>query len=141
MNVRAANGGLVLGLGCQRGMSSAAIARTVQHVLALHAIPWPEVRAIATSERKVAEPGLLRFAEEQALSLVFYAEALLAGDRAATEPAARASHPRSRGGVAEPAARRLARTGRLLLGKTIAYDPLEGRSLTLAVARMTGGGP
>lgn len=127
---------LVLGLGCQRGISAAAIARTVQHVLALHAIPWPEVRAIATSERKLGERGLLQFAEEHALPVAFYRQALLAGER---EPAARAAHPQSGGGVAEPAALRLARTDRLLLGKTIAHDALEARSLTLAVARMAGG--
>lgn len=63
---------LALGVGCNRGTSAAAIARAVEATCAQHALAQASIARLASIDLKADEPGLLEFARDRGLPLVFY---------------------------------------------------------------------
>ena len=69
--------GIYLGLGCRRGTGMQELAAAVEAALAAHRIPRCAVAGAASMDLKADEPGLLAWAREEQLPLIFYtAEAL-----------------------------------------------------------------
>ncbi|MEY4512010.1 MAG: hypothetical protein RLZZ450_4132 [Pseudomonadota bacterium] len=132
---------LVLGIGCARHTPADLIARGVDKVLADHGLSPADVKEIGSIDRKSDEAGLLALSESRGWPLTFFtAEELdseldpgVLSDAVHTSVGAH--------GVAEPAARLLAGTNELLVGKTVYTEEGAGRSMTIAVARRgTGSG-
>jgi cobalt-precorrin 5A hydrolase len=70
---------LVAGIGCRRGADGAAIVAAVEAALAAHGRPREQLSALATSEPKAAEPGILDAARALGLPLLAVPREALAG--------------------------------------------------------------
>jgi cobalt-precorrin 5A hydrolase len=119
---------LVVGVGCNRGVSRAELAGALEEFLAEAAFSRLAVRNLATIDLKRGEAGLLEFAGENRWPLTFYSKDQLNTVAGLTRSAAvyRATGAQ---GVAEPAARLSAGTDNLLIGKK------KWKNVTLALAR------
>ncbi|MBW4655814.1 MAG: cobalamin biosynthesis protein [Kaiparowitsia implicata GSE-PSE-MK54-09C] len=60
---------LWVGLGCQRGVTAAAIAQAITQVFAAHALDEGAIAALATLQAKTLEPGLVKFCGDRPLPL------------------------------------------------------------------------
>lgn len=120
---------LYLGVGCSRGASNAEIAALVDATLDQEGLSSLAVAAVATIDRKAAEPGLLEFVRGRGWPLRTFSAAELdqaPGDWARSEVVRRAV---GAAGVAEPAALLAAQTATLVSSKT------KSRTVTVAIAR------
>lgn len=109
---------LTIGIGCQRGVSAAAIENAVRHSFELANLALSSAACIATARVKAKEPGLLAFAEKFSLPLYFFEDAeikALAGRAPFTPSAAR--EKLGLPGVAEPCAMLAAGAAGLLATK------------------------
>lgn len=127
---------LVLGLGMKRGTPRESIARAVEQVLTEHGLSHDQLLAIATSEHKRNEPGLAEFASAHGLPIRYFALSQLSKVAGVAAPSLAVLRHVGATAVAEPAALLLARTQRLLVGKTVYRDRANGYALTVAVARV-----
>lgn len=120
---------LVLGIGCRRGTSAAALRETVAGVFLDHDLDPAAVREIATISLKADEEGLLAYGRERGLPLKFYTAEELA---AVPGDFAESSFVRKTVGVGNVCERAalaaLSGKGRILLPKT------AGNGVTVAVA-------
>jgi cobalt-precorrin 5A hydrolase len=126
---------LVLGIGCARHTPADLIARGVSKVLADNGLSLDDVREIASIDRKSDEAGLLALSESRGWPLTFFTAEELDSE---LDPSALTDVVHKNvgaHGVAEPAARLLAGTHDLLVGKTVYTEEGAGRSMTIAVAR------
>jgi cobalt-precorrin 5A hydrolase len=115
------------------------MARGVLKVLADHGLSPDDVREIASIDRKSGEAGLLALAETRGWPITFFtAEELDSELSPTTGGGSVAQQQVGVHGVAEPAARLLAGTHELLVGKTVYTEEGAGRSMTIAVARKSG---
>lgn len=131
-------GALVVGVGCNRGVSPAVIARAVEAVCATHGLAIQSVFRLASIDLKQDEAGLLEYARQQGLPIDFYDKDQLnrvEGVGAASEAVMRATGAK---GVAEPAALLSAGPGSVLLVAKMKWpdataavaeiaDPLRGK--------------
>jgi cobalt-precorrin 5A hydrolase len=122
---------LVLGIGCSRGVSADEIAALVDETLAAHGLSPLSVRAVATLDRKAAEPGLVAFVRARRLELQTFPAAVLDATPGMERPSAVVKAAVGTRGVCEPAALRAAGAARLLVPKQ------KGRAATVAVARIS----
>lgn len=126
--------GLVLGVGCDRNITSELFERGIAHVLEQFGLSLAAVRCIASIDKKRDEPALLRFAAANAVTVQFFSAAELdavSGERA-SEIVRRHVGARA---VSEPAALLASGATALLVPKTVYTEPGAGASLTVAVAR------
>ncbi len=121
---------LVLGIGCSRGVRADEIAALVDETLAAHGLSPLSVRAVATLDRKAAEPGLVAFARARGLELQTFPAAVLDATPGVERPSEVVKAAVGTRGVCEPAALRAAGAARLLVPKQ------KGRAVTVAVARV-----
>jgi cobalt-precorrin 5A hydrolase len=127
---------LVLGLGCDRGISFEAVQRGIAHIFEQHGLDAKSVKAIATVTNKGHEPAFLELSKKRRWPLrVFPAEQLDAVD-GIQNPSATVQRFVGTRGVCEPAALLEAGANELLVPKQIYTEPGAGRSMTLAVARI-----
>jgi cobalt-precorrin 5A hydrolase len=131
---------LVLGVGCERGISELGFEQGVLAVLEQHGLALQQVAVLASIHAKAGEPALAAFAAKYRLRTRFYSAAELAARANApgfASPSAQVQKLVRTPGVSEPAALLAAGADRLLVAKTIysvAGD--AGHALTIAIARL-----
>jgi cobalt-precorrin 5A hydrolase len=119
---------LCLGIGCNRGTSADEIESVVTANLERLSLSIKSVKCIATAQAKADETGLLAFARETAVPVLFYDCDELNGVEVPSPPSAHAFEAIGAKGVAEPAALLASEGGRLLLEK------IKDGNVTLAIA-------
>lgn len=124
---------LVLGIGCNRGTCVEEIDAFVGVQLRRILFSLKSVRAIATAEAKQDEAGLIAYAEQHNIPLIFFASEELNRVEAPSPPSQHALEAIGATGVAEPAAILASGGGRLLLKK------VKSANVTLAVAEFREG--
>lgn len=119
---------LVLGMGCDRGVTCSQVEEFVFSTLEQHGLSFKSVRNLATVDLKQDEPALVEFCGRHKLEMVFYPSEQLKKVRA-PNPSAAVEKYVGTPGVAEPAAM-LSSGGELILPKQ------KAPMFTLAVARI-----
>lgn len=127
---------LAVGVGCDRGASAAAVARAVEAVLAESGLATRSVASVATIDLKGDEPGIVALAERLSAPLRLFPAAALDRATGIERPSLTVKHHVGTRGVCEPAALLAAGADHLLVPKQIRPDPEDGRSVTVAVARI-----
>jgi len=127
---------LVIGVGCDRGVSAEMVGRGVDAILAENALSDKSVKFIATIDKKANEEAILTLSRTRAWPLVtFTADQLDAAHGIENPSEAVKGHVGTRG-VAEPAALLASGADRLLVPKRVYTEPGAGRSMTFAAARI-----
>lgn len=106
----------VLGIGCRKGVSEAAIEAAVQFALAGRSLA--QVREVATIDLKAQEAGLLAFCARHDLPLRVMAQRDVAARAWVTQPSAWVQQNIGVSGVCEPCALMASPRGRLIIPKT-----------------------
>lgn len=119
---------LCLGIGCNRGTSAEEIGSVVSKYLAQLSFSMRSVHCIATASAKEDEEGLLAFAREEGIPILFFASGELNQVRFPSPPSDHAFSAIGAKGVAEPAALLASQGGRLVLEK------VKDGNVTLAIA-------
>jgi cobalt-precorrin 5A hydrolase len=119
---------LVLGIGCNRGTGADEIEEVVTSQLKRLFLSERSVKAVATATAKRDEAGLLAFAANHDLPVLFYESEELNGVDAPSPPSQHALEAIGAVGVAEPAALLASGGGTLLLKK------IKSGNVTLAIA-------
>lgn len=128
---------LVVGIGCNRGTGASVIAQAVEATCRQHRLAPQAIARLASIDLKQDETGLLEYARQQGLDIIFFNKEQLnrVEGLTASEAVLRATGAK---GVAEPAALLGAGTGSALLVPKIKWtdvttavaeiaDPLQGR--------------
>jgi cobalt-precorrin 5A hydrolase len=127
---------LVLGLGCDRGAAADMIARGVDTLLAEHGLSPKSVKAIATIDKKMDEPGLRALSADRGWPMMTFTAQQLDIVPGIENPSDKVRQHVGTRGVAEPAALLAAEAAQLLVPKRIYTESGAGRSMTLAAARI-----
>ena len=125
---------LVLGVGCERGVSVEALDDGLTQFLGRHRYARSSIVRIASAEIKADETGLREWVERNGWEIIFYPADELAAVEAPT-PSAVVERCIGTPGVAEPAALLASESDRLLVAKEIVTSPLSPRRMTFALAR------
>ncbi len=121
---------LVVGIGCNRGVSQSEVEQAVLEVLARHSLSIKSVRNLSTIDIKSDEAGMLGFAHAFGLPIKYYDSSELEGVADIPNPSEAIRRIIGARGVCEPAAMLSAGTERLLVQKT------RTGNMTVAVARI-----
>jgi len=121
---------LVMGVGASTGATAEEIEALARAALNDGGYAWESLRAIATIDRKVAEPGMVMFAERHALPLSGYSAAELAAVAVPHPSAVVATHVGTPS-VCEAAALRAA-------GGVLVVPKRRGARATVALCRVGG---
>jgi precorrin-4 C11-methyltransferase len=138
---------LVLGLGCERGVSTAALEDGLDRFLREHGFSRDSIGTLASVELKADEPGLLEVANRHGWQTVFYPAEELAAVAGVPNPSEVVARCVGTPGVAEPAALlaafpslalRACAAGaeRLLVEKQVVTSALAPQRMTFALARL-----
>jgi len=122
---------LVVGVGCERGVSLEEVEHAIRHTLALHQLAFSSLRNVATVTVKQDETALRAFAEKYHLSIHYYSPAELRSVTAAPSPSGAVEQAIGTPGVCEPAALLSAGVAHLVVAK------VKCGRVTVAVARGT----
>jgi precorrin-4 C11-methyltransferase len=125
---------LVVGVGCERGISAEALEEGFAQVLDRHRYSRSSVVRIASADIKADEAGLREWVERNGWDVVFHSAENLAAVEAPT-PSAVVERCVGTPGVAEPAALLASGSDRLLVAKEIVTSPLSTQRMTFALAR------
>lgn len=128
---------LVLGVGCERGISPEALADGLDRFLQAHRLARASIRTLASVDLKNDEPGLLELATRHHWQTVFYPPEELARTSGIRNPSPIVEQCVGTPGVAEPAALLAAGVDRLLVEKQVVSSPLSPQRMTFAVARLS----
>lgn len=120
---------LFLGIGCNRGTSADEIESVVARNLARLSLSVKSVQCLASARAKEDEEGLLAFAREARLPLIFFDNDRLNAVAAPSPPSPHAFAAIGAKGVAEPAALLASEGGTLVLEK------VKDGNVTLAIAQ------
>ena len=120
---------LCLGIGCNRGTAADEIASVVSRHLAQLSLSDRSIKCLASAEAKADEEGLLAYARDKGIPLVFFSSEELNGVNVPSPPSEHAFAAIGARGVAEPAALLAAAGGKLLLHK------VKDGNVTLAIAQ------
>jgi precorrin-4 C11-methyltransferase len=126
---------LVLGVGCERGLSLDGLERGLALFLQQQGYAQACIDTIASVALKADEPALLELADRQSWQTVFYAAEELAQVLDIANPSAVVQKCIGTPGVAEPAALLAARTNHLLVEKQVVRVPGCAQAMTFALAR------
>ncbi len=121
--------GVVLGIGCHRGIEAASIAHAVEKVSTAAGVEEKQIVKLATAELKEDEPGLRKFAAEKGWRIDFYSSGTLSQVQVPS-PSGQVNAVTGTSSVAEAAAV-YAAGGRLLMPKQKCGD------VTVAVATIS----
>jgi precorrin-4 C11-methyltransferase len=133
---------LVLGVGCERGISVEALADGLEQFLQGHRLSPASIAMLASVDRKADEAAMLELAKRHNWRTVFHTPEALAGVSGIANPSAVVEKCVGTPGVAEPAALLTADCGggvspSLLVEKQIITSPLGPQRMTFAVARLS----
>jgi precorrin-4 C11-methyltransferase len=127
---------LVLGVGCERGISAAALEDGLDRFLGEQRFSRDSVAILASVELKADEEGLVELARRHGWQTVFYSAEELAAVTAIPNPSDVVARCVGTPGVAEPAALRASGAERLLVEKQVVSSPLVPQRMTFALARL-----
>ncbi|HTU91652.1 MAG TPA: precorrin-4 C(11)-methyltransferase [Gemmataceae bacterium] len=127
---------LVLGVGCERGIFTEALADGLESFLQAHGVARASIRTLASVDLKADETALLELAKRHGWQTAFYPAEELAQVSGIRNPSPMVEQCVGTPGVAEPAALLAAGADRLLVEKQIVASPLSPRRMTFALARL-----
>jgi cobalt-precorrin 5A hydrolase len=127
---------LVLGVGCDRGISSELFERGILALLAQYDLSPKCINSLASIDKKADEIALLSFAEKYAVPTHFFTAAELDAVSGIENPSAVVHKHVGTRGVSEPAALLASGERTLLVPKTIYTEKGAERSMTVAIARI-----
>lgn len=126
---------LVVGVGCERGVSQPALRDGLEQFLRTHGFAWSSVHTLASLDLKADETAITALAEEQGWQTRFFSAAQLAKVAEFPNPSDVVERCVGTPGVAEPAALLAAGVERLLVEKQVVTSPLAPQRMTFALAR------
>jgi precorrin-4 C11-methyltransferase len=126
---------LVLGVGCERGIPTEALADGLERFLHTHGIARTSIRTLTSVDLKADETALVELAKRHRWQTGFYLPEELAQVRGIRNPSPVVEQCIGTPGVAEPAALLAAGAEHLLVEKQIVTSPLSPRRMTFALAR------
>jgi precorrin-4 C11-methyltransferase len=127
---------LVLGVGCERGISAAALLDGLDRFLGEQGFAKSSITAVASVDLKADEEGLVELARLHGWPTVFYSADELACVADLPNPSEVVARCVGAPGVAEPAALLAAGVKQLLAEKQVVRSPLAPQRMTFALARM-----
>jgi precorrin-4 C11-methyltransferase len=126
---------LVLGVGCERGLTLDALEDGLQRFLSAQRFSLASISTLATATVKADEEAILLLARKHGWETAFYPPAQLADVVGIPTPSAVVERCVGTPGVAEPAALLAAGATSLLVLKQIIASPLASQRMTFALAR------
>jgi precorrin-4 C11-methyltransferase len=126
---------LVLGVGCERGITEAALEDGLNQFLAAHGFVRSSIRGIASIDVKADETGLLSLADKNGWETNFYSAPDLTSVAGVPNPSEVVEKCVGTPGVAEPAALLASRAEKLLVEKQVLTSTLAPQRMTFALAR------
>jgi precorrin-4 C11-methyltransferase len=126
---------LVLGVGCERGISTEALEDGLSHFLDQHRFARSSIAALASVDLKADEVAIGEVARRQGWETAFYAADELASVAGVPNPSEVVARCVGTPGVAEPAALLLAGARSLLVEKQVVASLLAPQRMTFALAR------
>jgi precorrin-4 C11-methyltransferase len=126
---------LVLGIGCERGISLEALDDGLSRFLDEHRFSSRSIGTLASVDVKSDEEALLEFARKNGWEIAFFRSTELAGVPDLPNPSPIVEKCIGTPGVAEPAALLAAGEDRLLVPKQVLTSPHSDRRMTFALAR------
>lgn len=126
---------LVLGVGCERGISAAALDAGLTAFLAQTGFSRASISTMASLERKADEAGMLELAQRHNWQTCLYSAAELAQVAGIARPSRVVEQCVGTPGVAEPAALLAAQSERLVAAKQVVTVPTSPQRMTFALAR------
>ncbi len=127
---------LVLGVGCERGISAEALEEGLNRFLGRHRFSPHSIGILASVELKADEQGLLELARRRGWQTCFYPAEELAAVAGAPNPSEVVARCVGTPGVAEPAALRASGAAKLLAEKEVVTSALAPQRMTFALARL-----
>ena len=127
---------LVLGVGCERGISLAALEDGLDRFLHEHGIAKASITALASLDLKADEAAILALAHQHGWQTFFYPAEALAQVPGTRRPSQVVEACVGTPGVAEPAALKAAQTDQLLVEKQVITSTQSDKRMTFAVARL-----
>ncbi len=127
---------LVLGVGCERGISAAALEDGLDRFLAEHRFCRDSIGTLASVALKADEQGLVDLAARHGWQTHFYSAEELAAVAGTPNPSEVVARCVGTPGVAEPAALLAAGAARLLVEKQVVSSPHGPQRMTFALARL-----
>jgi precorrin-4 C11-methyltransferase len=128
---------LVLGLGCERGISTAALQEGLTRFLADNGFADASISTVASVDVKADEDALVEVARSHDWDTVFISADELAQVASVPNPSEVVARCVGTPGVAEPAALLTAGAQRLLVEKQVVKSPLAPQRMTFALARLS----
>jgi len=126
---------LVLGLGCERGISAEALEEGLERVLRGSGLAAASLGTVASLDLKADEAGLIELAGRRGWQTAFFDAPTLAAVPGIASPSEVVRDCVGTPGVAEPAALLASGADRLLVAKQVVSSPLSDRKMTIALAR------
>jgi precorrin-4 C11-methyltransferase len=126
---------LVLGVGCERGLTVEALEDGLTRFLAEHGFARAAVGTVASADVKADEDAIGEIARRHGWQTVFYPAEELARVAEAPNPSEVVARCVGTPGVAEPAALLASGAARLLVEKRVVASPLAPQRMTFALAR------
>ncbi|HZV05295.1 MAG TPA: precorrin-4 C(11)-methyltransferase [Gemmataceae bacterium] len=127
---------LALGVGCERGISTEALADGLVRFLHEHRVARASIHMLASVDLKEDETALLELAKRHDWQTAFYSPDELARVSGIRNPSPVVEKCVGTPGVAEPAALLAAGAPCLLVEKQVVTSPLSPRRMTFALARL-----
>jgi precorrin-4 C11-methyltransferase len=127
---------LVLGVGCERGITAAALENGLDHFLSECHFAKSSIGTLATVTVKADEEGILELAERHGWQTDFYSPEELAAVSGIPNPSEVVARCIGTPGVAEPAALLASGARHLLAEKRIEQSTLAPQRMTFALARL-----
>jgi precorrin-4 C11-methyltransferase len=126
---------LVLGVGCERGISVEALEDGLRRFLLEHHFAERSIATLASVDLKADEAALVELARRRGYETAFYPADELARVAEAPNPSEVVARCVGTPGVAEPAALLASGAARLLAEKQVITSPLAPQRMTFALAR------
>jgi precorrin-4 C11-methyltransferase len=126
---------LVLGVGCERGISTEALEDGLRRFLKEHGFDSSSIGLVASVDLKADEPAIDELARRRGWETVFYPADDLARVVGAPNPSEVVARCVGTPGVAEPAALLASGAARLLVEKQVVTSALAPQRMTFALAR------
>jgi precorrin-4 C11-methyltransferase len=127
---------LVLGVGCERGISTEALEDGLSRFLDEHCFARASIGTVASVDLKADEQAIGKLAGRHGWQAVFYSAGELTRVAGAPNPSELVARCVGTPGVAEPAALLASGAGQLLVEKRVMTSPLAPQRMTFALARL-----
>ena len=126
---------LVLGVGCERGVSLAALEESLERFLEEHRFSADSIGILASADLKADEEAIVELARQHGWQTHFYSVPELAAVSGMPNPSEVVARCVGTPGVAEPAALLAAGSDQLLVQKQVLSSSLAPQRMTFALAR------